>query len=240
MIMSGFERDLSESEKAAKKSKQRPRLSRILLILFFSSSILALLFVFLHWQSVKRSPQYSLALLVKAARENNSDEVARFVDTDAVVDDFVNQITDQAIELYGRNVSPEIIKQFSVATAPLILSLKEKVRQEIPSLIHEKTKPLESVPWWLIALGVNRFAEIKIEGDIAYVKGKLENQEIELKMQRHDDLWKIVSVRDERLARQVVERIGQDIIKLVSREGLRKASESSGLKGIEELIKRIQ
>lgn len=252
MIMSRFEIDLSEPEKVStpakisepekvvQKPKRRFRFLRILLVLFFALLVLASLFGFFYWQNVKRTPQYSLALLVKAAREDNADEVARLVDTDAVVDDFVKQVTDQAIELYGRNIPTETIKRFSVAIAPLIPSLKDRVRQEVPRLIREKTKPFESVPWWLIALGADRFVEIRIEGDTAYVKGKLENQEIELKMRREGEVWKIVSVKDERLARQIAEKIGQDIIKLVSQEGLKKASERLGLKGIEDLMKRIQ
>ena len=50
---------------------------------------------FFYWQSIKTTPQYSLALLVDAARRDDQAEIDKLVNVDAVVDDFVPQITDK-------------------------------------------------------------------------------------------------------------------------------------------------
>src|ERR1044072_1144489 len=54
---------------------------------------------YIYWQSLKSTPQYSLALLVDAARRDDQKAIDELVDTDAVVDDFMPQLTAKAIEL---------------------------------------------------------------------------------------------------------------------------------------------
>src|SRR5258706_12922430 len=53
---------------------------------------------FLYYQSLKRTPQYSLALLVDAAKRDDKQTVNQFIDIDAVVDDFMPQIMTKAVE----------------------------------------------------------------------------------------------------------------------------------------------
>src|ERR1700712_3988200 len=57
---------------------------------------------YFYWQSLKKTPQYSLALLVDAARKDDQKTIDSLVDTNAVVDDFMPQIIDKAVELYGK------------------------------------------------------------------------------------------------------------------------------------------
>src|SRR5687767_14300411 len=64
---------------------------------------------YLYWRSFAETPQYSLALLVEAARRNDQAEMDRFISIDNVVDEFIPQITGKAIELYGRGVSQQTI-----------------------------------------------------------------------------------------------------------------------------------
>ena len=70
---------------------------------------------FLYYQSLKRTPQYSLALLVDAAKRDDKTEIESLIDINAVVDDFMPQVTDKAVELYGRGLPPQVIDR--VATA---------------------------------------------------------------------------------------------------------------------------
>ena len=53
----------------------------------------------LYWKSFEDTPQYSLALLFDAARRDDNAAVAELVDADAVVDSFVPQVTEKAVEL---------------------------------------------------------------------------------------------------------------------------------------------
>ena len=53
----------------------------------------------LYWRSLKDTPQYSLALLIDAARRDDKPAVNNLVDIDKVVDDFVPQIMSSAVEM---------------------------------------------------------------------------------------------------------------------------------------------
>ena len=59
-------------------------------------AIVVLVGGFIYWQSLKSSPQYSLALLVDAAKRDDKPAMDQQIDIDAVVDDFVPQITAKA------------------------------------------------------------------------------------------------------------------------------------------------
>ncbi len=201
--------------------------------------ILIAAFAYLYWQKVKQSPQYSLAILVESARVDDRDVVARFIDVDAVVDDFMPQVMQKATELYGRNLPPETIKKFSEAIAPIMPSLKNRVREEIPRVIREKTKALERLPWWAIALGADRVLEITVEGDLAYVRGKVDDQDLVITLRRSGEIWRVVAVKDDRLAREIAEKIGQDLILMFNREGTKKAAEKLGIRGVEDLLKKM-
>ena len=97
---------------------------------------------FFYWRHLQTTPQYSLALLVDAARRDDQAAVDKYVDTDAVVDDFVPQITDKAVELYGRGLSPVVLKRIAIFAAPVLPTVKVRARAELPRLLRER-KELE-------------------------------------------------------------------------------------------------
>lgn len=194
---------------------------------------------FFYWQSVKKTPQYSLALLVDAARRDDKEKVAQIVDTEAVANAFIPQITDKAVELYGRGLPKDKLARIAGIAAPLIPAIKDRAREELPKLIVEKTKPIEKVPYWMIALGAERGVDIKINGDTATVKSKIPDRPLELTMKREGDLWKIIKVTDEPLARRIAERVGQELIALSSKRTAEEAGKQIGVENMGELLKKV-
>jgi hypothetical protein len=193
---------------------------------------------FLYWQNLKSSPQYSLALLVDAARRNDQKTLDELIDTDAVVDDFMPQVTDKAVELYGRGLAPTTIQRLTLAAAPLIPSIKQFARNEVPAAIREKTKPFESYPFWAIAIGAGRYLEIVQDGDNAYVKSKNPQHNLELTMKRKGDVWQVVAVRDDALARRIAEKYGQKMISDAKDGTLEKTIK--GKPNVEDLKKKLE
>jgi len=229
--------------KLERQEVQKPRKKvffKKFLIFLFLIFLTASVGVYFYWQSVKRKPQYSLALLVDAARRDDSEKLRQLIDVDAVVDNFVSQFTDKAIELYGKNIAPEKIKRVATVISPILPAVKQKVRAEMPRIIREKTKPFEQIPWWAIAIGVGGVLETRIETDTAYIKSNDASRKIELTMKREGDLWRIVAIKDEHLARQMAEEIGQEVFSSISKEGLRKTGEKLGISGLEDLIKKLE
>jgi hypothetical protein len=193
---------------------------------------------YFYWQHYKTTPAYSLALVVEAARKDDKAALGRLVDTDKIVDAFVPQITDKAVELYGRGMPPELIQKLARVAAPALPAVKERARAELPGMIREKTKAAENVPFFLVALGASQALEIKEENGSAWVKSTMPDRPLEIKMQKNGDVWQIVEVKDEALARKIAEQIGQQIISAAG-NGTRTDTMPS-IPNLNELLKRAE
>lgn len=167
---------------------------------------------YFYWQNAKFKPSYSLGLLVDAAQRGDQKMIDQLLNTDAVIDDFVPQVSEKAIELYGKNTAPGDILKIQQQAAPYLPEVKSAARERVPALLRERTKPFESFPVWMIAVGAGYYLDIRIEGDKAFVKSKMPDRPIELTMQRKGDLWQIIAVKDEALARRLAEQFGQEMI----------------------------
>ena len=195
---------------------------------------------YMYWQSLKGTPQYSLALLVDAAKRDDQAAINEIVDVDAVVDDFLPQVTNKAVELYGKGMPPKAIEQVAKVSAPLIPAIKDRVRAELPRLIRERSDKFGSVPFVLMVLGATHYLDIAVNGDTAQIKSTLASAPLEIKMKRKGDRWQIVGVKDEQLATQIAQKIGQEMIALSTKGGLNKAAEKLSNKNLPDVLKQAQ
>lgn len=229
-----------ENQNAPKKPSVFLKILRIFGVLVVLFLLIGAIGGYFYWQNLKKSPQYSLALLVDAARRDDQKAIDELVDTDAVVDDFMPQITDKAIELYGRGVAPATIQKMAQVAAPLMPAIKQRARAEVPNLIREKTRQFENYPFWTIAVGAGRFLDIINENDKAFVKSKIQNRPLEVTLKRNGERWQVVTVKDEVLARRVAEKIGQDLISVAQKGSVKKAGEQFGVSNLEEMLKKAE
>jgi hypothetical protein len=213
---------------------------KIFSVVILFVSVIATIGGYLYWQNLKKTPQYSLALLVDAARREDQAAIDQLVDTNAVVEDFVPQITDKAIELYGRNVPPQTIARVAQVAAPIMPAIKERARAEIPALVRDKTKKFESVPFWAIALGAGKALDVAQENDRSLIKSRVQDRPLELILKRNGDRWQVVGIKDEELSRRVAEKIGQQLIVLAKNNGINKAGENFGIKNLGDLFKEVE
>lgn len=214
----------------------------ILTIAFVLLGIVALgvLSGYLYWRSFVDTPQYSLALLVDAARRHDQNQVDEIVAIDAVVDDFLPQITGKAVELYGRGLSPQTIDKVARVATPVLPALKQRARMQLPSLIRKKTERFESVPFAAMVLGADRYLDIKPSGDTALIRSKLPEHTFEVRMQRNGNGWRIVSVRDDELATEIAQRVGQEIIAVASNGGAAAAGQRLGISDLNMLLQQAE
>ncbi len=192
-----------------------------------------------YWTFLKTTPQYSLAMLVDAAKRDDATVVAEIVDTDAVVDDFVPQITAKAVELYGRGISPEVIQRIARIAQPVMPALKSRARDELPTAIRQKTAGFAGVPFAAMVLGAGRYLDIKVEGETALVRSLVPEHNFEVKMRRTESGWKIVSVADEELATRIAQRVGQEII-AIAVNGTGSSKSRLGIRNINELLREAE
>ncbi len=195
---------------------------------------------YFYWRSFIDTPQYSLALLVDAARRNDQAQVDQFVAIDNIVDEFLPQITGKAVELYGRGLPPRTIARVADVAAPVMPALKQRARAQLPNLIRKKTERFESVPFAAMVIGAERYLDIKQKGDTALVKSKLPEHSFEVRMQRSGGGWKIVGVRDEALATEIAQKVGQEIIAVASNGGAGSAGERLGIKNLQTILQQAE
>jgi hypothetical protein len=221
---------------------RRGRFKKIVMIVLGSLFAIALVAgtgFYFYWQSLKSTPQYSLALIVDAAKRNDQTTVNRLVDIDAVVDDFLPQITNKAVELYGRGLPPTILKQVAQVAAPVMPAVKDRAREELPGAIRQKTAEFGFVPFEAMVLGAERYLDIKIDGDSATVKSLVPEQDFEVRMKRDGSEWKIVAVKDDKLATNIAQRVGQEIIAIAA-NGPNSGRSRLGVKNINDLLNEAE
>lgn len=224
---------------------KRSRRSKILLvsgITLLVGLLVAAVGGYWWYSNLQKTPTYSLALLIGAARRDDQKTIDRFLDADAVVDAFVPQIEDKAKERYARGLPPQtvaraeqLIKQYLTPVLPVV---KEQARREIPRQIKEKAAALPEVSPWAATVALNRVVNVSQSGEAATVKSNLQNRPIVLTMRKTDDRWKIVAVKDEALA----DRIAQQVAETVQQELAKKPGQqrSPNRQAIEELQKQLE
>ena len=154
----------------------------------------------IYYQNLKSSPQYSLALLVDAAKRNDTAEIDARIDINAVVDDFMPQVIDKAVELYGRGMPPQVLQRVAVLAQPLMPAVKDRARAELPRVIRDRTAKYGDLPFFAMVMGANKYLGVSVTDDTAIVNSKLENRPLAMTMRRNGDRWQIVGLRDEKLA----------------------------------------
>jgi len=157
-----------------------------------------------------------------------------------VVEDFMPQITDKAVELYGRGLAPATIQKVARIAVPFMPAVKQRARAEVPNLIREKTSRFETIPFWAIAVGAERYLDIINEGDRAFVRSKLQDRPLEVSLKRNGERWQVIAVKDEVLARRIAERIGQDLITGAKNGSLKKAGEQFGVSNLEDALESAE
>jgi len=207
----------------------------VLLGLVLTAGIGALL----YYQSLKKTPQYSLALLVYAAKRDDKSDIDSLVDINAVVDDFMPQVTNKAVELYGRGQPPEVLKKVARLALPLLPAVKERARAELPRLMRERTARFGSVPFFAMVMGADQYLDISISGDTAIVKSKIPEHPLEMKMKKSGDRWQIVGVRDEQLATAIARKIGQEIMAIAVGGG-KNAADQFGIGNLTDLLRQAE
>lgn len=193
-----------------------------------------------YWRYLRTTPQYSLALIVDAARRDDKADLDRLVDTGAVVDGFVPQVTEKAADIYARGMSQSIVRRIATVAQPLLPAIKGRARDELPKLIRKQTDRFSHLPFAGFVLGADRYLDIAVEGNIAIIRSKLPEHKFEFTMKRSGDVWQIVDVRDDELATRIAQAIGQEIIGIAASGELKRAGQTLGISNLQNLIKQAE
>lgn len=194
---------------------------------------------FIYYQSLKQTPQYSLALIVDAAKRDDKATVNELIDIDAVVDDFMPQIINKAVELYGRGMPDTVIQKVASLAAPIMPSVKERAKAQLALVIRERTEQFGDVPFFTMVLGADRYLDVQINGDTATVKSKTSRPFV-LIMRRYGERWKIVGIRDEQLATDIARSIGQQVIEIATKGVTDEVADRLGVGKLAQILRQAE
>src|SRR5947209_753765 len=166
---------------------------------------------YFYWQHYKTKPAYSLALAVNAAQRSDAAAFDEVFDTDKVVQSFAPQMIDEAKERFGTALTPAMEKRVETLIPALLPAVKESVRGEVMKHVREATTRAEGKPFFLVALLLPYYVDIKEQGDTATINAKTADRNIDLTLQRSNSRWQVVDVKDQVLAKRLVDDIANDL-----------------------------
>jgi hypothetical protein len=166
---------------------------------------------FIWWRSYRTGPAYSLALLVDAAQRGDAGGIDEIVDTNKVVESFAPQVTEQATGRFGTALTPALRQQVEALVPRLMPRFQQRVHEEVINRVKEIGARAEGKPFFLIAVSIPYILDITEDGDTAKATGTQNEHTMELTMQRNGERWKIVGVKDEQLAKRLVDDIAKDL-----------------------------
>ena len=171
------------------------------------------------YQSYKKSPTYSLALLVDAARRNDRQAVDQFVDADqmthSLVPQVVAKVSAQGVPQGAAQVPASVRRYVEANAGVLIPGAREQVRDALVAGVRRGlASHADSYPFFLTALGA-RFAadETRVEGDVGVVSFKSNSQPVALGLQRDaaGERWRVISVQSDELATRIADNLSRGL-----------------------------
>lgn len=199
------------SHTAGSGRPRRGRLGRVLLTIVVVLLVLVGGMVaagYFWWRHYQSSPAYTLAILADASQRKDTVTVDSILDTDKITDDFVAQVRQRTA---GSVLNSLWSSQVDSALPSVTPKLKETVHEEIVKELQRLTQPAAGKPFFLVALVMGRFADIKQENNTAQAQVNISDEHLRLTMQSAGDRWRITAVADDKLAKQISDDLLRDL-----------------------------
>lgn len=205
--------DVEKARAAAHVGRRGRRVRRplsIAALVVVGLLLVALVGAYAWWQSYKKGPAYSLALLVDASRRDDVQAVEPLIDSDRIAQGFVPQVIEK-LTGEGAALPPDARARVTNALPQLLPRVRETVREEVARGVKAASAGAADTSFVVLALGIPRVANIKEEGDAATATFAHEGKQTELLLQRSGDRWKVVGVKDDDLASGIAQRLASSI-----------------------------
>ncbi|HYE13086.1 MAG TPA: hypothetical protein VD968_01445 [Pyrinomonadaceae bacterium] len=207
----------AQAEAQARRARGRGRGRRILSVaalVVLGVVLLAFAGGYFWWQSYKKGPAYSLALMVDAARRDDMQAVESLIDSDTIAQGFIPQVIERLTGPNAPPLTPQARASVATALPQLIPRVRETAREEVAAMAKSAAGPLRTganLPFPLFAVALSRAVNIKEEGDTAVVTIPGVDASSEMTMRRDGERWKVINVRDEQLAAGIAARLAPSL-----------------------------
>ena len=156
------------------------------------------------WQKYQNGPAYSLAVLVDAVQRNDTVTVDKMIDVDKISADFVSQVREKTA---GSLAATLWSAQGDAATAQVSAKIKETLNEQLVSQLRDLTAVAKGKPLFIVALCIPYYASVKQDNNTANATVNIKGEVIQLTMQAQDNRWRIIAVKDEKLAQVVADAV---------------------------------
>ncbi len=150
------------------------------------------------WRNYQSGPAYALAVFADAAQRNDVETVDSMLDYDAILKTFVAQTRP------GPALGDLPLPNLGQIEA-LSPSVSAKVKQTLQNEVHAEAKRISEraagKPFLVIALAIGWVVDIKQQENVAQANLNIQNEKIQLTMQRDGERWRIVGVQDDNLTK---------------------------------------
>jgi hypothetical protein len=180
--------------------------------LVVAAALLVLLVGSYTWyQGFKKSPPYSLALLVDAAQHDDVRAVETMIDSDQIAQGFVPQVVENLAGA-GSQLPPQARASLTATLPALLPRVRETMRDEVARALKGFPQNGGSnLPFFVKALGVRQVATVVERGEVATVNVRAGERPVELSMRRDGERWKLVAVKDPQLASDIATRLAASL-----------------------------
>ncbi len=206
--------DRVRAEAQAKRARRFGRAGRVLGVtgLVVVGALLVLLVGSYMWyQGFKKSPPYSLALLLDAAQHDDVQAVEALIDADQIAQGFIPQVIDNLAGA-GSQLPPQARASLTATLPALLPRVRETMRDEIARALKGiGQNESSSMPFFVKALGVRQMTTVVERGDVATVTFRAGERPVELSMRRDGERWKLFTVKDPQLASDIATRLAASL-----------------------------
>ena len=206
--------DVARVQEEARQKKRHSLLGRagryvsVTALVVIGIVLVVLVGAYAWWRSFEKSPAYSVALLVDAARRDDKQAVESLIDADQIAQGFIPQVINKLTDA-NSPVPPQARASLSSALPQLLPRVREGVRDLVAQDVKTLSKGHTS--FLLTALAVRTAADAKEQGDRASVTVKAGDRPIELTLTRSGERWKVVNVKDDVVASDIAARLASNI-----------------------------
>ena len=166
---------------------------------------------FFWWRSYQSSPSYALALLADAAQRDDTATVDSLLDIQKISSDFSAQVRQR---VPTPSVPSSLLpSQVDAIKSSASAKLNDTIHEQLVKEIKDLTDVAAGKPFVLIAVAVPRYVDMKQTDKMAQATVNIKDEQIQLTMQTNGPTdssiggWKIVAVKDDKLAKMVGEAI---------------------------------
>ena len=187
------------------------RLIVLTVVFLIAIGALALTAALFWWRHYQTTPPYSLAVLIDAAQRNDSQTLDQIIDTDQIMRNLGNQVTEKSVARYGITLSPLLRKRVEALVPGLMPSVRSIVREAVAQRVRELAEVADHKPFIVTAVSLPYVVNISTQADTAVVNTTIDEKVVELTMQRDGASWRVTSVKDDAMVQRVVDELIKDL-----------------------------